>query len=448
MDDQICDGKLNQISNSSVMGKVAIFWDESFLWGLIAYDTFLKLSINFDVLTSVDIRNGALYDYDLIFVPGGWASNKVKALGETGKRNIQRFVESGGSYLGFCGGAGLALTHKHGLGLAPISRKATKERVPSFSGKIKLTHERSDHPVWKGIKDRTAFHAWWPGQFSIDDGDPIGILASYGTPEPGAYVADLLIEQAMDWDSLEKSYGTNLNPKRIEGEPALIEARYGKGIVILSYLHFETPGDTPGHKVLLNTLEYLAGRNIILDDADRSTPIASAGHRNGDRVALAKAIEISKKLEAAAAGLMEYGESKSLWFWRAPWIIQWRRGVRGIEYCTLYTMLKRLSEIMVAAEADSSIVDDLEELKGFSLPFFDKARELLALEHDAISNGPISPLEIADERIGRIREELFSGSKSFGGYFKQIIDKIDNILLPALIYAKEKNITTQTHNIT
>lgn len=448
MNDNLLNGKLNQIHESPMPGKVALFWDESFLWGLIAYDTFLKLSVNFDVITSADIRNGALKGYDLVFVPGGWASNKIKALGEIGKRNIQRFIESGGSYLGFCGGAGLALTHKHGLGLVPVSRKATKERVPSFSGKIKLTHERSEHPVWKGIKDRTAFHAWWPGQFSIDAGSPVSILASYNTPEPGAYVADLLIEQTMDWDSLEHSYGTNLNPERIKGEPAVIEARYGKGIVILSYLHFETPGDAPGHKVLLNILEYLAGRSIVLDDAGESRSTAPDRYGNGDRGAHAKAIEISKELQAAAADLMKYGGSKSLWFWRAPWIIQWRRGVRGIEYCTLYTMLKWLSEIIVAVEVDSNIVDNLEDLKEFSLSFFDKAKELLALEHDAIGNGPISPLKIDDERIGYIREELFSSSKSFGGYFKQIIDKIDKILLPLLIYTKEDKITVQTHNRT
>jgi len=441
MNDQLYSGKLNRTNKSPKPGKIALFWDESFLWGLIAYDTFLKLSINFDIVTSADIQSGALKDYDLIFVPGGWASNKIKALGETGKRSIRHFVESGGSYLGFCGGAGLALTHKHGLGLAPISRKAAKERVPSFSGKIKLIYERADHPMWMGIESNTGFHAWWPGQFSIANEDPVAVLASYGIPEQGSYVADLPIEPSTDtdWESLERSYGTNLNPGRIKGEPAVIETFYGDGKVILSYLHFETPGDSLGHKVLLNALEYLAGRSVVLSDK-RQTAVP-VRHESNNPGAHAKAIEISKELEAVAADLMKYGEGKSLWFWRDSWLIQWRRGVRGIEYCTLYTMLKWLSEILLAAETNPSIVDDLEELKELALPFFDKAKELLDLEHDAINNGPISPLVIDDERISQSRQVLFSNSKSFGGYFKQIIDKIDNILLPVLVYAKDKQMT-------
>jgi len=37
----------------------------------------------------------------MIFVPGGWASNKRKALGEEGMQKIRSFVDDGGSYLGF-----------------------------------------------------------------------------------------------------------------------------------------------------------------------------------------------------------------------------------------------------------------------------------------------------------------------------------------------------------
>ena len=38
---------------------------------------------------------------------------------------------AGGSYLGFCGGAGLATMD--GMGLLNVKRKPTKERVPSLS---------------------------------------------------------------------------------------------------------------------------------------------------------------------------------------------------------------------------------------------------------------------------------------------------------------------------
>lgn len=414
-------------------GKIALLWDESFLWGIIAYETFTRLSINFGIVTSGDIRAGALDGYDIIFVPGGWASNKIKALGEEGVRNIRAFVENGGSYLGFCGGAGLALKHKDGISLVPVTRKPTSERVPSFSGKIRLHQEQPDHPIWDHISDNTAFHAWWPGQFSILKPSEVIILASYDEPEDGSYVADLMVAPDMDWDTWERSYATNLNPNRIMFEPAVIEGKYGNGRVFLSYLHFETPGDYPGQKVLLNICRHLAGKSVVskhtgLSKAHTMPPIALPDHKPDERV-----LRNIKQLECAAEDLIAFGEKNFLWYWRNDWILQWRRGVRGIEYCTLYLMLKRLAELLpLAAAFDAHLAHEVSELKTFSLPFFEKAKQLLLIERFAMNNGPISPLKTDDKNVRRIREELFSNSKSFGGYYKQIIDRIDAILLPLL----------------
>lgn len=419
-------------------GKIALFWDESFLWGIIAHKTFSQLSINFDIVTSADIRAGVLNDYDILFVPGGWASNKIKALGEDGVNNIRSFVEAGGNYLGFCGGAGLALKHKDGISLLPVRRKPTGERVPSFSGKIRLRQEQPDHPIWEHISNLTAFHAWWPGQFSILDPTKVTVLASYDEPDEGSYVADLMVAEDMEWDAWERSYDTNLNPNRIKFEPAMIEGKHGKGTVFLSYLHFETPGDYPGHKVLLNIFEHLAGKSVVV--RSRRLPDAgSASHQTSFFLHQPdeKLLRNIKQLESAASGLIDFGEKNFLWYWRNPWIIQWRRGVRGIEYCTLYSMLKQLAELVPSTNAsDARLSHEISELKTFCLPFFERAKQLLILERFAMSNGPLTPLKTNDPRIRAIRQELFSNSKSFGGYYKQIIDRIDAIMVSLL---KAKN---------
>jgi hypothetical protein len=125
--------------------KVAFFWDESFLWGLMAYRALQNLGLPFDLVRSDDIKNGCLKYYKMLFVPGGWASNKKKALSGKGIEEIREFVINGGNYLGFCGGAGLATLD--GIGLLNITRKPTKERVPSFSGRIYLN--LNEHPIWK-----------------------------------------------------------------------------------------------------------------------------------------------------------------------------------------------------------------------------------------------------------------------------------------------------------
>ncbi len=142
----------------------ALLWDESFLWGLMAWRALREAGLPFDLIRSDDIRAGALSHYAMIFVPGGWASAKLRSLGEKGQAEIRSFVENGGSYLGICGGAGLAT--ESGIGLLPVQRKATQERVPSFSGPIRLS--TTDHIIWENIKS-PVFSAWWPFQFHIAD---------------------------------------------------------------------------------------------------------------------------------------------------------------------------------------------------------------------------------------------------------------------------------------
>lgn len=405
--------------------KVALFWDESFLWGLIAYDTFREIGVEFDLLTSEEIREGALEGYRVLFVPGGWASDKIVALGDEGREQIRNFVDAGGSYFGICGGAGLALSHGSGLGLVPIGRKPSGMRLPSFSGAIELQPVDPNHPMWQEFPAGGRFHAWWPGQFSLEEVNNIAVLASYGAPTADAYVTDLPVLPAMDWRWWEEKYGINLDPRRIVGEPAVIETRFGNGKVLLSYLHFETPGDTAGHTVLLNILNYLAGGVTITRLLPLATPVSSRG-RNA-------AADLAAEIERSADELIEFGERNFLWFWRNDWILQWRRGVRGVEYSTLHAMLKRLAE----ATGRLAVIDDelqrkMTRLRSISEPFFQDARQLLTLERNAISRGPVSPLKSDDEQIQALREKLFSSRKRCGGLYKELIALTDDILLPLL----------------
>ena len=470
---------------TAVNARIAIFWDKSFLWGLIAYDTFRELGIGFDLLTAADIRGGALRadagdlggppkgkGYDVLLVPGGWASDKIKSLGGEGVRAIRTFVSRGGSYLGFCGGAGLALRHASGLALVEVSRLPSSVRVPSFSGPIRLRQEAPDHPMWKGISGDSVFHAWWPGQFSLEGaGADVEVLARYGEPEAGSFVTDLPVLPGTDWAKWEGLYGINLNPGRLAGEPAVIEGRFGNGKVFLSYPHFETPGDKNGKRVLLNILEYLAGgkragkpcgpaQAAVTGENQAASPHQAAGEDNAN---LEKAIALTKELKNSADELVAFGLARQLWFRRNEWILQWRRGVRGVEYSTLYAMLDRLYEVIAAAGAidksaaaagatdedaatagaidestakagaiDERTVARLERLREKSEPFFREAPRLLKLEGEAMAGGPINPLKTDDERIAALREKLFSSSKRCGGLYEEIISLADEILLPLL----------------
>ncbi|HAK87509.1 MAG TPA: hypothetical protein DHV16_11495 [Nitrospiraceae bacterium] len=395
--------------------KVALLWDESFLWGIMAYKALKANGLPFDIIRAGDIKDGKLKDYAMLFVPGGWASNKLKALGDKGISEIKKFVNKGGNYLGFCGGAGLATLD--GMGLLNIKRKSTKERVPSFSGRIHLNIRK--HSIFTPsplhhFTPSPVFHAWWPSQFLIADKN-IKILATYGSALPDSFSSDLNVgdvEANGSWQGLENLYQINLDPKRLLNEPAVVEGAFGKGSVILSLVHFDTPEDKNGAVVLKNFWEYLAGRKS--DKATERQPAA---------LSLCSTIE---ETETAIDDLISLGMRNFLWFRRNSMLLQWRRGVRGLEYCTLYVMIKKLSGL--SGQLSTADEEKLQEIKKLLLPFVDRAKQLLIMERLAMQNGHITYEKCDDPQIKNIRTELFGNSKSHGGLFKNLIDEIDALL--------------------
>lgn len=407
----------------------AFLWDESFLWGLMAFKALKGQGLPFELIRAEDITAGKLDRYKMLFVPGGWASNKSRALGETGLEAVRDFVAKGGSYLGFCGGAGLATKAKGGIGLLNVKRRPTKERVPSFSGKIELNLK--SHPIWKTAEENqkqrtthdgrrsTVFHAWWPSQLIIEDND-VEVLATYGNALSDSFCSDLNVgdvELNGDWAAMENIYKINLDPKRLLNEPSVIEGMYGKGKVVLSLVHFDTPDDLNGQQVLLNLWEYLANERSVA--RDQVIEVWGGGE------------SLSSDLYSLCTELISLGERNFLWFRRNPMLFQWRRGVRGLEYNTLYIMMKEIAEIIGDGDKEQrakNMDGRLDKIKDLLVPFADQAKSLLVLERHAMQKGHITYEKCDDTKIQEIRFELFSNSKSHGGLFKELLDEMDKLL--------------------
>ncbi|MDP3297640.1 MAG: BPL-N domain-containing protein [Thermodesulfovibrionia bacterium] len=458
--------------HSSLKNDVAFLWDESLLWGLMAYKALKSRNLPFNIIRSADIKNRQLKNYKMLFVPGGWASNKLKALGKKGITEIKRFVRGGGNYLGLCGGAGLAT--QESVGLLNVRRRPTKNRVPSFSGKIYLNI--SEHPIWNGLvggnsNENSAntviqnnsslitprprpeasgrgghysslpFHAWWPSQFLVED-KGIKVLAIFGGALPDSFSSDLNIgdvEADGSWAELEKIYKINLNPEKLINEPAVLEGSYGLGKVILSLIHFDTTQDRNGAEVLKNLWEYLAGQKTEVrkirnwEDKSLSTSQLIGSKTN---------LSLLKELEMLVDELISLGERNFLWFWRNPMLLQWRRGVRGLEYCTLYVMIKEITAILKNGQVAKArgqrniellIGDSLGRIRRLLIPFIEKTKRLLIMERYALQNGHITYERCDSPEIQKLRCELFSTSKSHGGLFKKLIDEVDKVLYSLLI---------------
>ena len=411
----------------------ALLWDESFLWGLMAWRALREAKLPFDLLRSEDVRKGALSRYRMIFVPGGWASNKINVLGDRGMEEIRRFVAGGGSYLGICGGAGMAT--ENGLGLLPIKRKPPRERVPSFSGPIRLSC--ADHAMWQEI-DTPVFFVWWPSQFQVEDPN-IKVLARYEEAQADAFSADINVVDGriIGWPGLEQRYGILLDPSRLRGEPAVLEGRFGRGRVILSLVHFDTPGDRNGAAVLRN----LWGPPSSCHPSDPPAGVKCKPRRPFKGVPK-NILDSVEEIHSAITELIVTGARNFLWYWRNPLLLQWRRGVRGLEYSTLAAMIGEIRRglnnpgasgpegrpAVTGAIGPLRWEEDLKEIRGQLIPFCEKAKRLLIKERLYMMNASLSPVECADEEISRLRHELFASAMNHGGHFKRLIDPMDRLL--------------------
>jgi hypothetical protein len=311
----------------------------------------------------------------------------------------------------------------------------SRERVPSFSGPILFSC--GEHAIWQGIK-RPVFSVWWPSQFLVMNQN-VRILARYEEAQADAFSSDVNVADGgiIGWSDLERRYGILLDPARLCGEPGIVEGRFKRGRVILSLIHFDAPGDRNGAVVLRNLWRYLASYH------PSHPPLDGGGDRGGHLPDVPQRIlETVDEIQAAVAELITAGARNFLWYWRNPLLLQWRRGVRGLEYATLAVMIDQIVRCLRYSGASdpcclpalslsidpSRLEEDLKEIREQLIPFCEKAKRLLVRERFAMMAAPLSPVECADAEISSLRLELFASAMSHGGLFKRLIDPVDRLL--------------------
>lgn len=385
----------------------ALLWDEAYLWAIWLYDALIKSNIGFEIIRAKDLEN--LDKYKVLFVPGGWARLKLSAITSKGVQLIKDFIKNGGIYFGLCGGAGLAT--KEGMGILNIKRK--KNRIPSFSGPVKVSLE--EHPLWQGIKN-PVFYLWWPSEFLIDD-ENIKVLAKFYSPGFGSFSSDIPVYDFKNmWEELSSVYEINLNPEKMKDTPLFVEAKYGKGKVFLSLIHFDTPNDKNGIKVFKN----LKSLFQLLD-----TDFAEKSLKSNQN----QSLSIAKIMLNQIKDLIKFGERNFLWFKRNNFMYQWRRGIRGFEYINLYYIIKRVyQELRKPSYSNELISKQLNEVLPELEVFLSEARKLLLKERIALQRGKITYNFSDDEEIKALRYKLFGENKSYGGLYKDLIRNIDKIL--------------------
>ena len=148
-----------------------------------------------------------------------------------------------------------------------------------------------------------------------------------------------------------------------------------------------------------------------------------------------------EEIEAAIADLNAAGTRNFLWHRRNPLLLQWCRGVRGLEYATLMAMIReillRLTDSRPAFPegmtkdagpmTPSQLNEDLADIREQLITFIEKAEQLLVRERFYMHSSPLSPLDCTDVEINHLRQELFGSAMRHGGDFKRLIDAVDRL---------------------
>jgi hypothetical protein len=410
--------------------RVFVVWDESHLWGLLVLRALRSLGVSHRILRANDIAEGALSGKSaLVIAPGGWARGKALRLGPAGMAALRDFVAAGGNYLGFCGGAGLALTSPRpqgadeSLGLCPWGRMGFAGRLQHFlSGHTRLALA-PNQPLGLPCAHALLAPVWWPAQFAppAADDPSVTVLARYAGLADDFWVADLPLsripaETLGDWENL---YGVQIRPDFLFGRPAVISGSFGRGRYVLSYPHLETPDSPEANLWLSHLLRELAdapcspGDTLPLWDLPRQSAA-------WDDPALASA---RSSLEA----IIRLGQDHMLLFWRNPWLLGWRRGIPGPG---INSLLALVCEAQSSAPGDAALIwwrERSEEFARLATLFCDGLAGLLLAERLDMTVRATDSEQAFTSSLRETRRALFGTPPATGGLCGELMGTLEEL---------------------
>ncbi len=395
---------------------IALYWDHSHIWGFLVWHSLSSLSIPFKLVTASDLLEQE-FDFSLLIVPGGSARLKAQALGEIGHEKIRKFVKNGGKYLGFCGGAGFALSSKEGLGICPWKRSTISDRIlHHISGHLFVASSKNNL-IPKVAQEKAQVPVWFPGRFAAEENDDIEILLKYIKPSSDFYMSDLPIT-LFDKEYQEESfdlYGASLDPK-VHNEPVSILGKYGHGEYILSYAHLETPASPFANQLYFNILNYFSACSI----KQKIVPNLEL-----DSLTVLWQDEVLDEACLKLQNLMKLALELNLLFNRTAWLEGWKQGMQGVQFANLKIalfLLRSISPNKLMLNKWQS--EKAEFLELFEL-FIHAARSWLYSKRLCLS----MPHLISERMLKDQQERLFGKAMEFGGICGDLVNRLERIFL-------------------
>lgn len=401
---------------------ILILWDSSHIWGLMALRAMRGLGFPCRLVKAIEISQGGglgkrpLPDRHILLVPGGNARQKARALGARGKESVRRFVSEGGLYLGFCGGAGLALSEgAPSLELCPLKRARFEKR---------FYHFLSGHVLARTEGGALSLPVWWPGRFAMEKRPDIAALASYDAPGPDLWLADLPLAKVPQAIARSWAESRGLQPGLgfPKGEPLIIQGGFGDGNYILSYAHLETPKSPEANLLLCGLLgKYgdLAATSLEVPQWQTfNINYGPTGREEENRL-----MEYARAARERTLGLCESGLETGLLFKRKDWLLGWRAGFSGMACNNILAALSFISEISANAPA-SAAAGFLENFPPLFERFIKEAEDWLWTYR---LDSALSPEQAGGSLVYR-QHEIFGHPMLGGGLAGRLLDILEDFV--------------------
>ncbi|UJX42383.1 hypothetical protein K9F62_06840 [Desulfovibrio sp. JY] len=408
-----------------------VLWDHSYLWGLLLCRGLAALGADARPVSCAQVAAGALWREPptALFVPGGFARRKFAALGPAGTAAIRDYVAKGGVYCGFCGGAGLALSHPDGLALCSWTRRTFADRLDHLvSGHVRLRLDPDSRLTPPDVPPALAAPVWWPAGFCPPENGPdpdVAVVAAYAGAEADLLLADIALGGMSEalLDQCRERFGVTLTPAFLEGGACMLSGRYGQGRYVLSHAHLETP-DSPqanawlSHLLTVFTCGDAFGRVVPAWDP------AAAPARFDDQ-------HLTEARQAMAAAILAGRQARFL-FARNTWLLGWRPGMPGFPLSNLAAMLAGAAALPPTEAAQNywrevggDFAARMQDFAARLETFFPARRLEITL---SLVDGPAT----ADPDLVAERRELFGQGPGGGGLCAALTDTLDGLLLRLL----------------
>ena len=430
------------------MSSIAILWDESHIWGLLALRAVRELGFDCRLVRAQDIAGGTLSGkgrvagdseaqtgalHKVLLIPGGVARRKAEKLGQAGMDAIREFIHAGGFYLGFCGGSGLGLTGEFGLGLCPWQRAMIKERVLHLaSGHLNVNVAAGHALTPPDLGPKPLLPVWWPARFDRDAGDGVDVLATYESPGDDFWMADLPLNQVPQGalSRWRETYGVQLRPDFLTGRPCMIAGTHGKGRYVLSYSHLETPQSPDANKWLTHLLIQALGSDPRPSES-RPAVVPAWDLRNLEQrwhdPVLTQALSVMDEI-------IRLGTDHFLLFERNCWLLGWRAGIPGANINMLVSMLRTVASREPTDAAAAFLAAHKEHFSRTLATFHEEVTGYLLAERLAMTLSKAYPDAVSQKGLLKERTALFGHPMQQGGLYAELVE-----VLEELVWLGEKN---------